>query len=131
MANGFQFSLRWDLGRFRPDKPIAEFRRAAGVALYRFVEGVVVPRAVELCPIDIGNLRASKQTYPPVHARQNISVMFGFGNAAVQYAAAVHENLTARHAPPTQAKFAEQAMIEGAPRLAPEVQATMRDLLGA
>ena len=38
--------------------------------------------------------------------------MIGFGGAAAPYAIYVHENVSARHAPPTQAKFLEQPVME-------------------
>jgi len=45
-----------------------------------------------LVPVVTGALRASALVYPPAIAGTTITVVFGYGGQAVQYAAAVHEN---------------------------------------
>jgi len=45
-----------------------------------------------LVPVVTGALRASALVYPPEIEGTTITVVFGYGGMAVQYAAAVHEN---------------------------------------
>ena len=44
--------------------------------------------------------------------RASFSIWYGDESEPLDYAAAVHEILKASHAPPTQAKFVEQPLIE-------------------
>jgi hypothetical protein len=59
-----------------------------------------------LCPVDTGNLRAGAFTRAKGEGF-NTQVTVGY---TANYAVYVHENLTNRHNPPTQAKFLEQPM---------------------
>lgn len=124
-----QFEVQWDLKRFNIDKPIAEFRAAAGAALYMMGEKIIA-RAVELCPVDTGALRGSKQVYPPEFHGANITVRLGFGNASVKYAEAVHEAV-GRKFRVGQAKFFEVALLESAPTFREDVRAFMAVRLAA
>jgi hypothetical protein len=51
-------------------------------------------------------------------------------DSAVDYAAAVHEIETARHAAPTGAKFVEEPLKEGVQRLAERTAQALEDLAG-
>lgn len=69
-------------------------------------------KSQELVPVDTGDLKDSG--YLEVEAfRGNVRVEMGYGrNNFPDYAIFVHENLEARHAAPTQAKFLEQPVNE-------------------
>lgn len=60
-----------------------------------------------LTPVDRGWLQASGKVQGPWMAAGIFDVAITFGDAATPYALIVHENLKARHASPTQAKFLE------------------------
>ena len=82
---------------------------AAG-ALYREAERIMTA-AKRLTPVLSGSLKSSGQVVPPAMRGTAVSVTMGFGNAAVNYAVHVHENLQARHLN-GQAKFLEQPLNE-------------------
>jgi len=67
-----------------------------------------------LVPVDTGALKATGTLYR--NGDRDYSVEYGdpaaTNGVGVDYAAAVHEILRARHEPPTQAKFVEQPLIE-------------------
>lgn len=60
-----------------------------------------------LTPVDRGWLQASGKVQGPWKALGVFEVAITFGDSATPYALIVHENLQARHASPTQAKFLE------------------------
>lgn len=86
----------------------------------------VAGEAAQLCPVSgvpgydpnpktvhSGTLKASHQTEPSQWHGDRLEAVIGFNT---DYAAAVHEVLTARHAPPTQAKFLETALRQSGPK---------------
>jgi len=106
----------------------AKAPRALGGALYREAQGVMA-QALPLTPILTGALRRSGHVDEPEITGSGAFVTLGFGGDAAPYAVYVHENLTARHTPPTQAKFLEQPLndaVDGmADRLAVEAGKAM------
>lgn len=72
----------------------------------------VFDRSQELVPFDTGALK--KSGYIETRQRRGLTVgEVGYGKGGVpHYAAKVHEDLDVFHAPPTQAKFLEQAADE-------------------
>lgn len=60
-------------------------------------------------PIDTGNLRGSWETSPIEETHRGPVISGGYG---AEYAIYVHEDLEARHAPGTNAKFLENAFKE-------------------
>jgi len=64
---------------------------ALAQALYTRAQRVM-SRSRPLVPVAHGALRGSGLVYPPVIEGNEISVLFGYGGQAVQYAAAVHSN---------------------------------------
>lgn len=84
-------------------------REVVARAIVQFAEHVL-GEAVELCPIDTGNLRDSAFASAPVDEGGVVTVTIGFN---MFYAAYVHEILTAHH-PHGQAKFLETAMQQNA-----------------
>lgn len=98
--------------------------KAFAIALY--AEGTdLLAEALPLTPIDLGPLRASGAVSEPEISGTGILVEVGFGGAATDYAIYVHENLEARHNPPTQAKFLEQPALERARTMGPSMAARM------
>lgn len=51
----------------------------------------------------------------------------GEGEGVIDYAAAVHEILDARHSPPTSAKYVEQPLIEGIDNLKEKLAEKMKE----
>ena len=82
----------------------------------------VIGDAQQLTPVDTGALQASGTTEPATIDGTLITKTIGFNT---NYAAAVHENLTAHH-DHGQAKYLSTAMEENAPKLAPFVAGQMQ-----
>jgi len=99
---------------------------ASPTEVLRASEGALVVEAEQtmteakvLTPVDEGTLRSSGHVRKPTLTKDSVSVEFGFGGPAgtgntgptndkdVGYAVPVHEDLTAHHNPPTQAKYLE------------------------
>ena len=80
----------------------------------------VFARSQELVPVDTGALKASGVFIPaqeimPTYEKPQAYI--NYGNADVDYAVYVHENLDDHHAAPTQAKYLEQPLTEANPKL--------------
>lgn len=94
---------------------------------------VMMIRSLAATPIRTGALRNSAQTHKARHEGGAVtgSVSYG-GEGSVDYALYVHEDVTASHAPPTQAKFLETAAIETSKdmdsRMADRIQRYLRSL---
>jgi hypothetical protein len=69
--------------------------------------------AHQLCPVDTGFLQSTATDVPAAVVGQSIKKVIGFN---ADYAAAVHENLTAHHKE-GQAKYLEEAMRRGMPKV--------------
>ena len=74
--------------------------------LYKEAEGIMTLSKEAFVPVDQGPLRASGQVDEPVVNFGVIDVTLGYGNAAVEYAKVVHEDMAAFH-PTGQAKYLE------------------------
>jgi hypothetical protein len=70
-----------------------------------------------LAPVDTGVMRQSGFVGAPTSSGTTHSIELGYGGAAAGYVIYVHEDLSKRHAAPTQAKFLEQPLREAAPHL--------------
>ena len=88
-----------------------ELTREVGRVLY-YEATQVFDRSQDIVPIDTGALRSSGVVDQPAVEGNEIFVAIRYGGAAAPYAAVVHENLEAYHAPPTQAKYLEQPLVE-------------------
>jgi hypothetical protein len=75
---------------------------------------------------DHGVLRRSARVFAPVTTTTEVSVLMGYGfgsevnqegRIAAAYAVPVHEILSAKHAPPTKAKYLEDPLFEHASHL--------------
>ena len=72
----------------------------------------IFDRSQELVPVDTGRLKASG-FMEKEHIPHGVRVTIGYSkDGAPPYGLFVHENLEARHKPPTQAKFLEAAAQE-------------------
>ncbi len=78
-----------------------QFPDKVGAALYQIAQQILT-EAKRRCPVaaDGGVLRASGMVSKPVRSGRSISVTISFGGAAMAYAIAVHEHLSA-HSPPS------------------------------
>ena len=98
----------------------AEAPQALGAELYREGQDVIA-NALPITPILTGALRRSGHVDEPEMTGGGVSVTLGFGGDAAPYAVYVHENLVARHAPPTQAKFLEDPLNAAVPGMADRI----------
>jgi len=75
----------------------------------------VLERALYYCPMDTGDLRESGKV-KALHGGRAFAgeyvVEVKFGGTAAPYAVLVHENMSARHAPPTRSKYLWQALVD-------------------
>lgn len=93
-----------------------------------------------LVPVETGTLKRSGTVEEPVIDGDSATVTLGYGygeqinpnsgEPATGYAVFVHENLEARHSPPTQAKFLEQPAAAFAGELAPTIEAAIKARTG-
>ena len=81
----------------------------------------IVGEATELCPVKTGRLRATIHNVSRVEITPNR--LTGIIGCGTDYGVYVHEDLTKRHNPPTQAKFIETPVL----RNAPEIPGRIRD----
>jgi hypothetical protein len=102
-----------------------ERARAAGLRAMDIAGEKVLGDAQQLCPVDTGFLQSSATSEPAVERGNKITKQVGFN---ADYAAAVHENLTAHHEV-GQAKFLETAIKQNARKLREYVASEMRKAL--
>jgi Bacteriophage HK97-gp10, putative tail-component len=118
-------------GQERVERELMRLSRAskvaAGQALREEAE-IEMTEAKQRTPVRTGALRASGHVEGPF-ATGDVEVLLIFGNAAVDYAAYVHENLEAHHAV-GQAKFLESVLTESAPYFAARVARRIAQILG-
>lgn len=95
-------------------KQLAQFganaEKELGGAMFREATTIMNASKV-IVPVDTGALKNSGIVMPPERTGTGVMVSLGYGGAARDYAIYVHENLTARHAPPTRAKFLEDPLM--------------------
>lgn len=114
--------------------------RAAKQALYEWAENTMAD-SKELCPIDTGNLCASGHVQgrdgTPRFDEDPFEVFLSYGGPAgsgpgqkedVGYAIPVHENLAARHNPPTQAKYLETPVKQNTGDLLKEIADAVKSI---
>lgn len=110
---------------------LAEAKRrkmeAALRAVDRFGQVPVLSNAQAMTPVDTGFLVASAVEEPARISGETITKQVGFN---AEYAAAVHENLTAQHGQ-GQAKFLEESMRRAAPEFGPAVAAAVAAVEGS
>ncbi len=86
----------------------------------------VMNKSKKECPVDTGRLRASGYVFDPMISFDEIICQLGY---ATEYAIYVHENLEARHDPPTKAKFLEDPLVQAMPTMIPNMVARARKLI--
>lgn len=103
--------------------------QAMGGAMWREATNIMTS-AKAITPVDTGVLKGSGHVQLPKVSGNEVSVTLGFGGAASGYAIYVHEILTSRHKPPTQAKYLEQPLMAAASgmgiRLAKDLERTLK-----
>lgn len=104
------------------------FQQASGRALFRVANEVMTESKETYCPVDTGNLRASGQVTLPTLEGQSVVVALGYGSTAVNYAVPVHEIDKAYHNG-KQWKYLETPLKAGIPRVKPQVEAEVQELL--
>lgn len=65
---------------------------AAKSALFSEASNIIADSKENYVPVDTGNLKKSAHVKKPKWFGKTISIVFGYGGLAAQYAAAVHEN---------------------------------------
>lgn len=97
------------------------------------IEAMLQPvfnRSQELVPVKTGALKSSGYIATRQSRGRSVGeVGYGKGNVP-PYAVFVHENLDAQHAPPTQAKFLEQAVDEHAAGMLDQAAGVYAETLG-
>lgn len=94
-------------------------------ALFRRAEDIS-SASDPLVPVDLGTLKNSRFVDPPQQSGRTASVRLGYGGAAAPYAAAVHEDMTARHEV-GQAKYLEEPFLEKTATMARDIADDLRD----
>ena len=79
---------------------------------------VIMQKSVPQTPVEFGPLRGSETIEETKETKTEYELALGYNTT---YAAAVHENLNARHAPGTNAKYLEKPLMEQAPKIAKNV----------
>jgi len=79
---------------------------------------VIMQKSVPQTPVEFGPLRGSETIEETKETKKEYELTLGYTQ---KYAAAVHENLNARHAPGTNAKYLEKPLMEQAPKIAKNV----------
>lgn len=72
----------------------------------------VFDKSQEYCPVDTSALIASGIVFLETDAQNRPKVTIQYGDEDAWYAALVHESVWLNHAPPTRAKFLQNAMEE-------------------
>lgn len=103
--------------------------QATKKGLYMGAAAVVMPRSVYLCPVLTGALRSTAHVEEPVEKGGTVSVTLGYGGPGVDYAVYVHEIIDNKHAPPTQAKFLEQAAYESVKQVEEQISISIKAAL--
>jgi hypothetical protein len=87
----------------------------------------VLGDAAQLAPVETGALKASATAEPAAWKADRLEKVIGFNT---EYAAAVHEVLTARHDAPTQAKYLETALRQSGPKACEYAANKVREAMG-
>lgn len=115
-----------------PSQATKAIRDAEGRAVNAFFGAAyllgteIATRAMRLCPVDTGYLRASRYVTKPTHSGYRFELVVGFG---APYAVYVH-NINRAYAV-GQWKFLEQAALDVMPRAGAIMGSTMAQLMRA
>jgi hypothetical protein len=114
---GFKMDMRPTITKFKKFR--RELPEACEEAADRSTDKLLVDSKFQV-PKKSGALvgTAHKETIKDTGWSRTKSVKFGQpgeGEGIIDYAAAVHEILKAKHAPPTKAKFVEDPLVQGIP----------------
>ena len=109
------------------DKAQSRQDKAAAAAMYE-IQSRVIAEAQLRAPVDLGPLRASGVTLPPVRVGPTTTVIAGFGGAAAEYAIPQHERLDYSHTV-GEAKYLERPFLEMRPKMGAMMAVAMRRAL--
>ena len=71
----------------------------------------VLNESKKIVPVDLGTLKRSGEVEPPKVDSSGVEVSITYGGAASEYAAIVHEDMTARHKNGQSAKYLEKPFM--------------------
>jgi len=100
-----------------------------GQALYEEGERIMGESKL-VVPVDTGTLKSSGHVTLPQKVGRFVRVVLSYGGAAAPYAIYVHENLTARHKPPTRNKYLEEPFKKAWAGMAERIGRRIRAALG-
>lgn len=104
---------------------------ATAGALYREAEQIMTESKEHYVPVDLGVLRDSGTVeLPKIDPGRGVTVALGYGGAAQDYAAIVHEDLSLNHPNGGEAKYLERPLLKAAEGLVGRVAAEVRGELG-
>lgn len=106
---------------------VGGLRQAIRKAVYKWALPLLAKMQAQT-PIDKGPLRASLRIEGPTESGDKLSLSFVAGGPSAPYAVYVHENLRARHASGTNAKFIERPLFEAKPTALAEIGAELGGL---
>lgn len=107
-----------------------EVERAVAKALYLEANDAFNESQIEV-PVDLGVLQSSGHVTLPEWAGHQVTISIVYGGASANYAVYVHEDLEARHDPPTKAKYLEDPVSRASMTMAARLGERVRSYLGA
>ena len=114
---------------FRLDEAVEHIVKDLSQGTFTAAELVMADSKTYYVPVDTGNLRNSGFVEAPEVTLDGVEVRLGFGGAAVEYAAAVHEM------PPSwgqgKNKYLSQALYDNADNVARVIANTMKKNMAA
>ncbi len=104
----------------------AQFENRLPVALQTEAELIMTTSKRRWVPVKFGNLRATGHVEKVRRVGKTLSVRLVYGGPSAPYALIVHEDLVARHASPTSAKYLERPLVDAAPGMPARLAARMK-----
>lgn len=108
------------------DRLVAQFENRLPTALQVEGELVMTTSKRDHVPVKFGNLRATGHVEKVQRVGKTLSVRLVYGGPSAPYALIVHEDLIARHAPPTGAKYLERPLVDATPGMPARLAARLK-----
>lgn len=105
---------------------VAQFENRLPVALQTEAKLIMTKSKRDHVPVDLGTLRSTGHVEKVQRVGKTLSVRLVYGGPSAPYALIVHEDLIARHAPPTGAKYLERPLVDAAPGMPARLAARMK-----